>query len=118
MISERSRAGAEWVNAPIEIHSIPVRASAPSVCSVTPPLASLGPARHLLDGCAQLGLVHVVQQQARRAGRERLLDLLLVAYLDLECAGQLRRQRTCTLDRLGDTARGGDVVLLDQDRVV
>src|SRR2546421_418203 len=44
-------------------------------------------ARDQLDGPAQLGLVHVVEQQPRCAGGESLLDLGLVAHLYLEARG-------------------------------
>ena len=42
--------------------------------------------RHLGHGGAQLLIVHVVEQQPRRAGGERLLDLLRARDLDLEAA--------------------------------
>ena len=53
----------------------------------------LGAAPDLGDGRPQLVLVHVVQQQPRSPGGERLVDLLGVADLDLERAGELRARR-------------------------
>ena len=86
---------------------------------MTPPLASSSRAPgDLRDRRAQLLVVHVVEQQARRAGRERLVDLAGIAHLDLERAGELGRGLARARDRLRDPAGGGDVVLLDQDRVV
>ena len=78
----------------------------------------LGATGHLGDRGTQLRVVHVVQQQPRRSGGERLLDLSRVAHLDLERIRQLRRRRAHAFDRLRDPAGSGDVVLLDQDRVV
>ena len=75
----RSSAGAEWVSAPIEISSTPVAATSATLSSVIPPEASRlapPPARVALgDGLAQLGRVHVVEQQPVGPGGERLGDL-------------------------------------------
>ncbi len=100
-VRERSRAGAECVSAPIEIHSTPVSRDRPErLRGVTPPLASSSARpRHLGDRGAQLLRVHVVQQQPRRAGRERLLDLLGVAHLDLQRRRELRRGAARARDR-------------------
>ena len=59
---------------------------------------------------------HVVEQQEVGAGAERVGDLVEVAALDLDREIGLGPARA--VDGLGEAAGQGDVVLLDQDRVV
>ncbi len=119
MIRDRSRAGAEWVSAPIEIHSTPVSARALSVCSVDAAARlELRAARDLGDRGAQLRRRPCCRaaaaarrpraprrSPARRAPRPRACR---PAPVRPRARGRPPR----------DPARGGDVVLLDQDRVV
>ena len=116
--------GAEWVRAPIEMKSTPVSAIARTVSRSTPPEASSAgpwPRPELLvaqlDRAAQGLEVHVVEQQPVGAGAERVGGLVEVAAPRPRSAssGWALRAR---VDRLGDAAGEGDVVLLDQDRVV
>ena len=70
---ERSRAGAECVSAPTEMKSTPVSAAARTVSSVMLPLASSSarPATSATIARIVVGR-HVVEQDARRAGLQRL----------------------------------------------
>src|SRR4029078_6568936 len=68
------------------------------------------------DDLAQQGGRHVVQEEPRRARRERLVDLGDRPALDLE--RDVRRGVTRGPDRRGHPACHRGVVLLDEDRVV
>ena len=105
---ERSSVGAEWVSAPTEMKSTPVAEIAATVSSETPPEASSGhgraaPAIARRDGGPQTVEVHVVEQEAGRAGREGRLDLGLVPALHLY--RQLRVGGAGAGDRLRQTRR-------------
>ncbi len=92
-VRERSRAGAEWVRAPIETHSTPVLGDRPERLKVTPPLASSSrSSADLRHGGAELLLVHVVQQQARGARRSACSISAGSRDLDLERARELGRR--------------------------
>ena len=110
-----SSAGLEWVRAPTATKSTPVSATARAVSSRSPPLASSrvrGVAAGQGDGRAQVGQVHVVEQDEPGAGLQRLADLVQGVALHLE------RQRGCGRadggDRRGDPAGRRDVVVLDE----
>ena len=75
-----------------------------------------GPPCDHRDRLAQALDAHVVEQDHRRPGGERLLHLLQVPALDLE--RQPRRVRKRQPDRFSDAAGERRMVLLDQDRVV
>ncbi len=60
--------------------------------------------------------VHVVEQEHVGAGAERVGGVVEVVDLDLD--RQIGPRLAGRVDRLGDAAGGGDVVLLDQEGVV
>ncbi len=116
---ERSSAGAECVSAPIDSHSTPVSASSRSVCRVTPPLASSvarpstcataarSPASSMLSSSSR-GAPAASASSISRASRTS------TSSVSASCGACVAR----ACDRRRDASRGGDVVLLDQDRVV
>src|SRR5436853_5900098 len=67
------------------------------------------------DPLGGLGGREVVDQQMRGAGVERFEELFPGPYFDFD-----RQQRGVTrgVDRSADATRGGDVVVLDENRVV
>ena len=93
-------------------------AIAAAVAAVIPPEASSTArpcgATHRLG---QLGDREVVEQDEIGAERQRLLELLERVDLDLDL-GDVARRGARPLDRRADAAGEGDVVVLDQDRVV
>jgi hypothetical protein len=102
----------------MEMKSTPVSAISRTFSRSTPPEASrVGPPpAGELDGTAQRPRIHVVEQQAVGAGAERIGGLVEAAHLDLD--GELGMGGAGAQHRLGQAAGQGDVVLLDQDRVV
>src|SRR5690606_529230 len=70
-----------------------------------------------LDGGAQAGDVHVVEQDHVGAGGERRVDFGEIAALNFDLQG-VRRAGARRGDRVRDAAGGGDVVVLDQNAVV
>ncbi len=114
---ERSKAGALCVNAPTDTKFTPVARGVPERLEREPParlrLRSARDPRHRLT---QLLRGHVVEQDPRRAGLERLVYLCERPRLDLQREpGCVRGRRPY---RGPDPARERSVVLLDQDRVV
>ncbi len=73
---DRSRAGAECVRAPTEMKSTPVSAISRTVSRLTPPLASSSARPRVRSTAARSWTGrHVVEQDARRAGVEGLVEL-------------------------------------------
>ena len=119
-ISERSRAGAECVSAPIEIHSTPVLATRPQRLEASRRRSPRARARPATCATAARSCATSMLSSSSRGAPagQRLVDLRGVAHLDLE-----RRRAPGARSRARATAAamppgGRDVVLLDQDRVV
>ena len=114
---EMSRAFTEWVSAPMDTMSTPVSATARSVSSVMPPLAS-SRARPATKIHRRLhsGAVHVVQHDDVRPGLQRLPHLVQVAglHLQLDHMAQLFSDGR---HRLGDAAGRVDVIVLEHGAV-
>ena len=80
-----STAGAECVSAPTETKSAPVAAIAAIRSSVTPPETSTcARPRARLTTSRRSSSEHVVGENARRARRQRLVELLEALHLDLD----------------------------------
>ena len=113
--SPTSAAGTEWVSAPTEIASTPARASSATRASVMPPDASSeGPPARSLDGLADRGRRHVVQEHDVRSGIERLVELIERVDLALDLGG-VRGGGARTFDRGPHPSARGDMVVLDEN---
>ena len=109
--SARGRArGREWVSAPTDMKSTPVAATCPDRLERDAAAGlELGAAADALDVVAQLLRGHVVEQDPRRAGRQRLVDLGARRGTRPRAAapgGARARARTAARDPAGQRRRG------------
>ena len=105
------------VSQPTAIWSTPVAAISAAVSGVMRPGLRDRPAARHRHGAAQIIQAHVVQQDHVHAQRQRGLQLLQRVDLQLD-PDHVADARPRPRHRIGDAAREGDVVVLDQHRVV
>ena len=113
-----SRIGALWVSHPTEMRSTPVSAIAGAVSRLTRPDASLI-ARPPIILTARRKIVerHVVEQHGVDARAQRLFELGKRVDLDLDL-DEMPDMAAHAPDRLGDAAGDGDMIVLDERRIV
>ena len=107
-----------WVSQPIDIRSTPLAAIATAVSGRMPPEASviMRPST-MRDRLAQGGRVHVVEQHGVEAQRQGFLELRQRIDFELDLH-HVADAGAHAFDRLADAAGDGDVVVLDQHRVI
>ena len=109
---------AEWVRAPAEMMSTPVPARRLQILAGdTAGDLHQGAAFDNGHCLSDLGQRHVVEHDDVRARRQCLLDLLQVFGFDFDFQ-QMGRGSAHALDRRGNAAADGDVVVLDENTVV
>ena len=113
-----SRIGALWVSHPTEMRSTPVSAIAGAVSGVTRPEASLIARPPIIATPRRRSSSDMLSSStASTLAAERLFELGERVDLDLDL-DEMADMGADAADRLGDGAGDGDVVVLDEGRVV
>ena len=116
-VNERSRAGAEWVIAPIDTNSTPEAACSRMLARVTPPLASRTARPATCATAARRSAGLMLSSSRRRAPAARASSISAGLRHSIWSGSSGAWARAAAHGRAHAPGHG-DVVLLDQDRVV